>query len=83
MIVNVVLHLITLFTKHAEIASILFGSKKILAFIFNKLKVHGSNSKNSTEIFNLAGDAEQKKHYYETIRLATLALSRLSSKFDP
>ena len=37
-IVNVVLHLITLFTKSAETASILFNDSKILAYIFNKLR---------------------------------------------
>lgn len=37
MIVNVVLHLITLFTKNAETAKILFNNNKILAYIFNKL----------------------------------------------
>lgn len=37
MIVNVVLHLITLFTKNAETAREIFNTKKILAYIFNKL----------------------------------------------
>ena len=37
-IVNVVLHLITLFTKSSETANILFDNKKILAYIFNKLR---------------------------------------------
>lgn len=37
-IVNVVLHLITLFTKSAETANILFNNQKILAYIFGKLR---------------------------------------------
>ena len=37
MIVNVVLHLITLFTKNSDTAKDLFNNKKILSYIFKKL----------------------------------------------
>ena len=37
MIVNVVLHLITLFTKNHDTAKDLFDNKKILSYIFSKL----------------------------------------------
>lgn len=37
-IVNVVLHLITLFTKSAETATILFNNEKILKYIFGHLR---------------------------------------------
>ena len=42
MIVNVVLNLITLFTKNDDTAKILFGNSKILAYIFNKLRTTGN-----------------------------------------
>ena len=45
MIVNVVLHLITLFTKNQDTAEILFKNNKILAYIFNKLQ-------NRTSVFD-------------------------------
>lgn len=76
-IVNVVLHLITLFTKSAETANILFNNSKILAYIFGKLR--------EPEKSTAAGDATtsaSQPYNEETIKLATLALSRLSSKFD-
>ena len=50
MIVNVVLHLITLFTKNAETAKILFNNNKILAYIFNKLQY--------TNVFDLIAHKE-------------------------
>ena len=37
-IVNVVLHLVTLFTKNTTTASLLFKNPRILAYIFNKLQ---------------------------------------------
>jgi len=72
-IVNVVLHLITLFTKNVETAKILFANPKILAYIFKKLK-HDDDGGDDQKLPPL--------HVQETIKLATLALSRLSSKFD-
>lgn len=78
MIVNVVLHLITLFTKNEETAQILFGNSKILEYIFNKLSTTG----NVLNDYQLKQGVRQSLHVRETIRLATLALSRLSSKFD-
>jgi hypothetical protein len=61
MIVNVVLHLVTLFTKHSETASILFGNKKILAYIFNKLKYCGNGSLIGA-LFNKHGGTLPEKH---------------------
>lgn len=79
MIVNVVLHLITLFTKNEDTAKILFGNSKILEYIFKKLS---SPTGKPLDDFEVKNGVSQSHQVRETIRLATLALSRLSSKFD-
>ena len=79
MIVNVVLHLITLFTKNEDTAKILFDNSKILEYIFKKLS---SPTGESLGDFAMKSGVSQSHQIKETIRLATLALSRLSSKFD-
>ena len=78
MIVNVVLHLITLFTKNEDTAKILFGNSKILEYIFNKLRYPTGDCLNALSV----KIGVTQSHVRETIRLATLAMSRLSSKFD-
>ena len=65
MIVNVVLQLITLFTRKEENPS-LFEHHKILSYVFSRLRSGG----------------DQNNRDPETIKLAALALSRLSSRFD-
>lgn len=59
-IINVVLELITLFTRQKETSDYIFHKQKILNYVFDKLK--------------------QKNE--ETLRLATLALSRLAARLD-
>ena len=76
MIINVVLHLITLFTKNGETARMIFSNKKILQYIFNRLK-----ASDALKSFAWKEGVIPQKHQ-ETIRLAALALSRLSAKFD-
>lgn len=46
-IVNVVLHLVTLFTKNTTTASLLFKNPRILAYIFNKLQKFQDNNASS------------------------------------
>ena len=64
MIVNVVLHLITLFTKNAETASILFSNQKILAYIFSKLK-EPEKGRGLINVFNKAASTNllPEKHF--------------------
>jgi len=68
-IVNVILELITLFTKDKETSAMLFKEKKILSYVFSRL----TKQKKSAE----AGNSNM-----ETVKLAALALSRLASRFD-
>ena len=68
MIVNVVLQLITLFTSKSDNPS-LFTHKKILNYVFSRLR--------------LPANKEEPERNPETVKLAALAMSRLSSRFDP
>ena len=67
MIVNVVLQLITLFTRREDNPS-LFDHPKILRYVFSRLR--------SSDLLVIRREPE-------TIKLAALSLSRLSSRFDP
>ena len=63
----------------------LFKNKKILNYIFTKLKAPNQQNeppKGFGTFLRNAMKVSQNSHTQETIRLATLALSRLSSKFD-
>jgi len=59
-IINVVLELVTLFTRKKETSDYIFSKKQILDYVFDKLK--------STN--------------QETLRLSSLALSRLAARLD-
>jgi hypothetical protein len=71
MIVNVVLQLITLFTRREDPG--LFNHEKILNYVFSRL---------SDKTIPSGVDEGEKKREPETVKLAALALSRLSSRFD-
>jgi len=71
MIVNVVLQLITLFTRREDPG--LFNHEKILNYVFSRL---------SERTIPRGADGGENKREPETVKLAALALSRLSSRFD-
>ena len=61
-IINVVLELITLFTRKKETSDYIFQKRQILTYVFDKLKATGASE--------------------ETLRLSSLALSRLAARLD-
>ena len=102
-IVNVVLQLITLLTKDQETVNILFENKKIINYIFSRLKMRDDDpegAKNASLVpgiptsmatilknpsimgSNSNKGTKARISHPTTIKLATIALSRLASKFD-
>lgn len=78
---NIILDLITLFTRDKGDSPLLFNSEKVLKLVFKILK---GDKFLEPKTFEIGTKGEFNDHTLkdETIKLASLALCRLTQRFD-